>query len=137
MTTRIRTSGGSRPTRSRSRTASAPDAFVLTLWTSDPALAARADAAGIDRIGVDLERLGKAERQRGLGTWVSPHTLDDLARVGATAALIARAFPTAGDLGAEVARARDRLAAWRAAAPAALAAAHAELARRAAALTIW
>jgi hypothetical protein len=287
MTTRIRTSGASRPTRPRSRTASAPDAFVLTLWTSDPALAARADAAGIDRVGVDLERLGKAERQRGLGTWVSPHTTADLARVGGalrdadlfvrvdplhdgtasqvdavaglgtrvvmlpmietpadaarfvgivagrmrvvllvetaaalaavgdlaavpgvdeihvglndlalslgsasrwqvlagerlavaaaavraagrrfgfggiggvdddalpipadliyaeygrvggTAALIARAFPTAGDLGVEVARARHRLASWRTATPEALAAAHAELARRAQALTRW
>jgi hypothetical protein len=287
MTTRIRTSGASRPTRPRSRTGSAPDAFVLTLWTSDPTLAARADAAGIDRIGVDLERLGKAERQRGLGTWVSPHTLDDLARVGAaltdadlfvrldplhdatpaqidaviglgarvvmlpmvataaeaarfvrlvggrarvvplvetapalaavgelaavpgvdeihiglndlalslgltsrwqilagdrlleaaravqaagkrfgfggiggvlddrlpipadliyaeyarvgaTAALIARAFPTAGDLTRAVAHARERLDGWRAEGPGALAAAHAKLARRAAALTTW
>jgi len=30
--------------------------FRLTLWTADPALAARADAAGVDRIGVDLDR---------------------------------------------------------------------------------
>ena len=58
-------------------------------------------------------------------------------RLGATAALIARAFPNAGDLGAAVARARDRLAWWRAASPAALAAAHADLARRTEALTIW
>lgn len=57
--------------------------FVLTLWTADPELAVRADEAGIDRVGVDLERLGKAERQAGLGTWISPHTLDDLAAVGA------------------------------------------------------
>ena len=39
--------------------------FRLTLWTADAALAARADAAGVDRIGVDLDRLGKAERQAG------------------------------------------------------------------------
>jgi HpcH/HpaI aldolase/citrate lyase family len=45
-------------------------------------LARYADAAGIDRIGVDLERLGKADRQRALGTWISPHTEQDLARVG-------------------------------------------------------
>jgi hypothetical protein len=61
----------------------------------------------------------------------------EYARVGATAALIARAFPTTGDLGLEIARARDRLAAWRAASPAALEAAHAELARRVATLTTW
>jgi len=72
------------------------DAFVLTLWTDDPALARRADAAGIERVGVDLERLGKAERQRGLGTWISPHTVEDAARVGAVlehAALFARTEP--------------------------------------------
>jgi hypothetical protein len=287
MTTRIRTNGASRPTPPRFPTASAPDAFVLTLWTDDPALATRADAAGVDRVGVDLERLGKAERQRGLGTWVSPHTLDDLAsvaaaltradpfvrvdplhastsaqvdavidrgarvvmlpmaatvdearrfvdvvagrarvvllvetaaaldavgdlaavpgvdeihvglndlalslglatrwqvlagerlaeaaravrdcgrrfgfggiggvddaalpipadlvyaeyaRVGATAALLARAFPTAGDLTRQVAEARARLASWRMASPAALSTAHGELSRRAAALTTW
>jgi 2-keto-3-deoxy-L-rhamnonate aldolase RhmA len=52
----------------------------------------RADAAGIDRVGVDLEHLGKAERQRGLGTWISPHTEDDLGRI---AAVLARAVPFA------------------------------------------
>jgi 2-keto-3-deoxy-L-rhamnonate aldolase RhmA len=61
---------------------------VLTLWTADPAVAARADAAGIDRVGVDLERLGKAERQRGLGTWISPHAEADL---GALAPMLSRA----------------------------------------------
>jgi hypothetical protein len=61
----------------------------------------------------------------------------EYARVGATAALIARAFPTTGDLGQEVTRARERLASWRAATPAALAEAHGELTRRAAALTSW
>jgi HpcH/HpaI aldolase/citrate lyase family len=72
------------------------DAFVLTLWTADPRLAARADAAGIDRVGVDFERLGKRERQSGLGTWISPHTLADLAAVGAalrSARLFARVNP--------------------------------------------
>ena len=45
--------------------------------------AARADAAGVDRIGVDLDRLGKRDRQAGLGSSISPHTEDDLVRVGA------------------------------------------------------
>jgi hypothetical protein len=74
----------------------APRDFVLTLWTNDPALAARADAAGIDRIGVDLERLGKQERQAGLGTWISPHREEDLpalARSLRTARLFARTEP--------------------------------------------
>ena len=52
--------------------------FLLTLWTADLDLASEADLAEIDRIGVDLETLGKAERQSGRPTWISPHTLDDL-----------------------------------------------------------
>jgi citrate lyase beta subunit len=51
------------------------------LWSADVALAERADEAGIDRIGLDLEILGKAERQRGLGTWVSSHRLEQLAEM--------------------------------------------------------
>jgi 2-keto-3-deoxy-L-rhamnonate aldolase RhmA len=56
----------------------APEHFVLTLWTDEPWLAAAADAAGINRVGLDLERLGKAERQRGLGTWISTHRIEQL-----------------------------------------------------------
>jgi len=52
--------------------------FVLTLWTADPELARRADQAGVDRIGLDLETLGKAERQKGLATWISPHRVEQL-----------------------------------------------------------
>jgi hypothetical protein len=59
-----------------------PGDFTLTLWTSDLTLARHADAAGVQRIGVDLERHGKPERQRGHQTWISPHTLDDLSAVG-------------------------------------------------------
>ncbi len=55
------------------------DDFKLTLLTDDPGLAADADAAGIDRIGVDIERLGKAERQRcHAGARLSGHSLEDL-----------------------------------------------------------
>jgi hypothetical protein len=64
---------------------------VLTLWTDDPETARRADAAGIDRIGVDLDRLGKAQRQAGLATWISPHTVADLERLR-PAVLRARLF---------------------------------------------
>lgn len=62
-----------------------PDAdFLLTLlWSDDPSLAERADRAGIDRIGIDLEILGKAERQRGLGTHVSAHRIESLAAMRA------------------------------------------------------
>src|SRR5437868_4887571 len=75
-------SGASPLTHPRSPTASPDERFVLTLWTGDPVLAREADAAGIDRIGVDLERAGKAERQQGRGTWISPHTERDLAALG-------------------------------------------------------
>jgi 2-keto-3-deoxy-L-rhamnonate aldolase RhmA len=63
---------GAAPSRTR------PDEFVLTLWTDDPAVAARADAAGIDRVGIDVERVGKAQRQAGLGTWISTHGMESL-----------------------------------------------------------
>jgi 2-keto-3-deoxy-L-rhamnonate aldolase RhmA len=81
------------------------DHFVLTLWTADPLQARLADAAGIDRIGVDLERLGKLERQRGLGTWLSSHVeadLDDLGRALTHAQLFARVNPLNPDSRREV-----------------------------------
>ncbi|MGH7857694.1 MAG: hypothetical protein ACREQY_10230 [Candidatus Binatia bacterium] len=54
------------------------DDFRLSLWTNDPGRARAADLGGVDRIGLDLETVGKAARQAGLGTWISRHTLDDL-----------------------------------------------------------
>lgn len=55
--------------------------FRLTLITDDERLAAVADAAGVNRIGIDLERLGKPERQREVGARISRHTWDDLSRL--------------------------------------------------------
>ena len=81
------------------------DHVVLTLWTNDPSTARSADAAGVDRIGVDLERVGKAERQAGLGTWISPHSVDDLARLRPAVAhgrLFARVNPVHAGSGDEV-----------------------------------
>jgi hypothetical protein len=98
-------SGGFRSTLPRSPIGSPADDFVLTLWTRDAALARRADRAGIQRIGVDLERLGKADRQRGLGTWVSPHTEADLRRLAPAltrAQLFARVNPINADTAREV-----------------------------------
>jgi citrate lyase beta subunit len=54
---------------------------TLTLFTADANQAASAQRAGIDRIGVDLESIGKAQRQAGLNTWLSPHCLDDALRL--------------------------------------------------------
>jgi hypothetical protein len=83
----------------------ADDAFILTLWTADAALAAAADAAGIDRIGVDLEHLGKRERQQTRATWLSPHAEQDLDTVRPAlrrARLFARVNPMNPDSGREI-----------------------------------
>lgn len=55
-------------------------AFLFTLMTNDLHLAARADGAGVDRIGIDLDRLGKRERQPA-GYRISEHSLADLERL--------------------------------------------------------
>jgi hypothetical protein len=49
--------------------------------TNDPAFARRCDAMGGFRLFVDLERLGKAERQAGRNTFISEHQLADVGRV--------------------------------------------------------
>ena len=49
--------------------------------TNDPAFAQRCDALGGFRLFVDLERLGKAERQAGRNTFISAHQVEDIARV--------------------------------------------------------
>lgn len=82
------------------------DRFVLTMFTNDPALARRAEAAGIQRIGPDLERIGKADRQPH-DTWQSTHEESDVARVGEVlqaAALFVRVNSPHPGLRAEVDR---------------------------------
>jgi len=55
------------------------DAFRFTLMTDDPDLAAAADAAGVARVGLDLERVGKRERQGHLpGVRISDHRIEQL-----------------------------------------------------------
>lgn len=49
--------------------------------TNDVAFARRCDALEGFRLWVDLERLGKAERQAGRDTFISPHSMEDVARV--------------------------------------------------------
>ena len=61
----------------------------------------------MDRIGVDLERLGKRERQRDPAAWVSPHRETDLARVAGVvrrAAVFARLDPLHDGTAAQVER---------------------------------
>jgi hypothetical protein len=55
-------------------------AFLFTLMTNDLHLAELADRAGVDRIGIDLDRLGKRERQPA-GYRMSEHSLADLERL--------------------------------------------------------
>lgn len=56
------------------------------LVTRDPGVAREAASAGVDRLFVDLEVVGKAERQQGRSTVISGHTIKDLSRVRAAAA---------------------------------------------------
>lgn len=51
--------------------------------TNDPALARRCDAIEGVRVFVDLERLGKAERQGGWDSFISAHGLADVGRLRA------------------------------------------------------
>ena len=51
--------------------------------TNDPAFAGRCDALEGMRLFVDLERLGKAERQTGRNTFISEHTVADIGRIRA------------------------------------------------------
>lgn len=53
----------------------------LMLITNDPVLAVDAYEAGVDRIFVDLERLGKLERQGHLDTLISQHAICDVATI--------------------------------------------------------
>ena len=51
----------------------------LMFITNDPVVALGAERAGVDRIFVDLETVGKAERQGGMDTVQSKHTVTDVA----------------------------------------------------------
>jgi hypothetical protein len=54
--------------------------FVLTLFTNNPAIAKQADEAGVNRIGLDLERLGKESRQSNR-CWISDHKIEEFAAI--------------------------------------------------------
>lgn len=79
--------------------------FILTLFTNDPEYAEAADRAGVDRIGLDLEALGKTERQGGSSSWISHHRIDDLPPIRTAlrrATLFARTNPLHAHSAAEV-----------------------------------
>ena len=51
--------------------------------TNDPAFARRCDALDGMRLFVDLERLGKAQRQAGRNSFISTHQVEDVGRIKA------------------------------------------------------
>jgi len=55
--------------------------MVLSFITNDTAMAAAGESAGIERVLIDLERLGKAERQCGRRLFLSDHRLGDVRRM--------------------------------------------------------
>lgn len=64
--------------------------------TNRPDIAQIAETAGVDRIFVDLEYIGKSERQGGMDTVQSHHSLDDVKKVSealTTAELLVRVNP--------------------------------------------
>lgn len=73
--------------------------------TNDPDFARRCDALEGLRLWVDLERLGKAERQAGRNTFISVHQMDDVARIKSVlkrTRLMVRVNPLNPDSAAEV-----------------------------------
>lgn len=97
--------GGQADGAGRTPRVAAVSGFVLTLWTDDPLIARRADAATVDRVGLDLEVRGKRERQAGLGTWISQHRIEQFPAIAtslAEASLFARVNPLSAETAAEV-----------------------------------
>lgn len=78
----------------------------LMYITNDPAVARIAVDAGVDRIFIDMEVLGKAERQGGMDTVQSHHVPADIATVrsaiGDRAEIMARINPLNSDSQAEI-----------------------------------
>lgn len=56
-------------------------ALKLMYITNRPDVAQIAESAGVDRVFVDMEYIGKADRQGGMDTVQSHHTLEDVAAI--------------------------------------------------------
>ncbi len=73
--------------------------------TKDPRVAVIAQNAGVDRVFVDMEYIGKAERQPGMDTVQNHHTVEDVKRlreVVTTAELLVRVNPIHPDSEREI-----------------------------------
>lgn len=53
----------------------------LMLITNNPEIASYAESSGVDRIFVDMEFLGKEERQKNMGMPLNRHTLQDVKKI--------------------------------------------------------
>lgn len=91
-------------------------AIEWMLITADPEIARYAEQSGVHRIFVDMEVLGKAERQGHVNTHKAAHTLEDVSSVRAaltTSELMVRVNPlhdgTAREVSESIARGADRL----------------------------
>jgi hypothetical protein len=77
----------------------------LMLITADETMARDAQAAGVDRIFIDLEYINKSERQIGRNTFISHHKVEDVARlkkVMSTGELLVRVNPVHPNLKTEL-----------------------------------
>lgn len=81
-------------------------ALKLMYITNDPCVAKIAANAGVDRLFVDMEVLGKAERQGGMNTVQSHHVPSDIAvlraAVGPNVEIMARTNPMNPDLDTQI-----------------------------------
>lgn len=56
-------------------------ALTLMYITNNPVTAQIAQNAGVDRIWVDMEYIGKSQRQSGMDTVKNHHTIEDISRL--------------------------------------------------------
>ena len=81
--------------------------MALTLFyiTNHPVVAQIAEDTGVDRIFIDMEHIGKAQRQRGMDTVQLNHSVKDVERLRAAlcrAELLVRVNPIHGNLSGEM-----------------------------------
>lgn len=80
-------------------------AITLMYITNRPDIAMLAEEAGVDRVWVDLEYKGKEERQAGMNTVKSKHTIDDVRALRAViskSSLMVRVNPLDDESEAEI-----------------------------------
>lgn len=105
--TRAKEEAGLQNQRSPQREISTSEKIKYMYLTCDPSAARQAEDAGVDRIFLDLELLGKEERQGHLDTVVSHSSLDDVSILRAAvkkAELLVRCNPVHSGLKSEIDR---------------------------------